>query len=107
MTSDWNPNLYLKYANERTQPSLDLIARIGLTDNAMTVDSYDVTLPERTVHGTYAAKLEDMQTALDLLAAGKIEYESWIERFPITRADEAFRRMLAAEGRDIKAIVQP
>ena len=25
MTTDWNPNLYLKYANERTQPSLDLI----------------------------------------------------------------------------------
>jgi len=80
---------------------------IGLTDNAMTVDSYDVTLPERTVHGTYAAKIEDMQTALDLLASGKIEYESWIERFPITRADEAFRRMLAAEGGDIKAIIQP
>ena len=26
---DWNPDLYLKYRNERTQPSIDLISKIG------------------------------------------------------------------------------
>ena len=38
MTTDWNPNLYLKYANERTQPSLDLIARVGLDKPARIID---------------------------------------------------------------------
>ena len=38
MSGDWNPNLYLKFANERTQPSLDLIARIGLDKPARLID---------------------------------------------------------------------
>ena len=29
---DWNPNLYLKFNKERTQPSIDLVSRI-LVDN--------------------------------------------------------------------------
>lgn len=36
--SDWNPNLYLKFANERTQPSIDLVSRIGLDRPARIVD---------------------------------------------------------------------
>jgi trans-aconitate 2-methyltransferase len=28
-SKDWNPDLYLKYANERTQPSIDLISKIN------------------------------------------------------------------------------
>ncbi len=31
MESDWNPDLYLKFRNERTQPSIDLVNRINLT----------------------------------------------------------------------------
>ena len=27
---DWNPKLYMKYGNERTQPSIDLVSRIAL-----------------------------------------------------------------------------
>ncbi len=33
---DWNPQLYLKYKNERTQPSIDLVSRI-IIDNPGTV----------------------------------------------------------------------
>jgi len=29
--TDWNPEMYLKYKNERTQPSIDLVSRIKLT----------------------------------------------------------------------------
>ena len=36
--SDWNPNLYMKYANERTQPAIDLIARIHLTTPDRIID---------------------------------------------------------------------
>jgi trans-aconitate 2-methyltransferase len=28
---DWNPDLYLKYGNERTQPSIDLIGKINIS----------------------------------------------------------------------------
>lgn len=48
-----------------------------------------------------------MQTALELMAAGKVEVSSWPEVFPLERGVEAFRRMLAAQGRDIKAILKP
>ena len=27
---DWNPDLYLKFRNERTQPSIDLIGKINI-----------------------------------------------------------------------------
>jgi trans-aconitate 2-methyltransferase len=33
---DWNPQLYLKYKNERTQPSIDLVSRINI-DNPMRI----------------------------------------------------------------------
>ncbi|MCS6849032.1 MAG: alcohol dehydrogenase catalytic domain-containing protein [Anaerolineae bacterium] len=81
---------------------------IGLHENTITAfDTYDVTLPEKRVFGTYAAKLEEMQTALDLVAAGKVDVSSWPEVFPLDRGVEAFRRMLAAQGNDIKAIIKP
>ena len=34
----WNPELYLKYANERTQPSYDLISRIEVTNPSNIMD---------------------------------------------------------------------
>lgn len=36
--TDWNPELYLKYRNERTQPSIDLVSRINLADPATAAD---------------------------------------------------------------------
>jgi len=30
--SDWNSNQYMKFKNERTQPSVDLINRISYLD---------------------------------------------------------------------------
>ena len=34
----WDANLYLKFAKERSQPSLDLIARIGLSTPNRIID---------------------------------------------------------------------
>ena len=36
--SDWNPELYLKFERERTQPVKDLVARIELPDPARIID---------------------------------------------------------------------
>ncbi|MDC0994057.1 methyltransferase domain-containing protein [bacterium] len=36
--TDWNPNLYMKYGNERTQPSIDLVARIASSSPQEIID---------------------------------------------------------------------
>jgi threonine dehydrogenase-like Zn-dependent dehydrogenase len=80
---------------------------IGLHENSMTFDSYNITLPEKQVLGTYAATIEELQQALDLMSAGKVDALSWVQRFPLTDGVTAFQRMLAAKGADIKAVVCP
>jgi len=80
---------------------------IGLHENALTFDSYGITLPEKQVLGTYAAKLEELQIALDLMAAGRVDALSWVQSFPLAAGDTAFRRMLAAQGADIKGVICP
>ena len=80
---------------------------IGLHENPMPLDSYDVTLPEKHVIGSYAATMEDMRAALDLMARGRIDPTPWVQQFPIERGPEAFRRMLAPQGDDVKAVICP
>ena len=80
---------------------------IGLHENAITLDSYNITLPEKQVLGTYAASIEELQQALDLMAAGKVDALTWVKRFSLEDGVTAFRRMLAAKGHDIKAVVCP
>ena len=73
----------------------------------MALRSYEVTLPERQIFGTYAATLDDLQHALDLMATGKVEVMDWVQAFPLDRGVEAFQRVLAARGHDIKAVLIP
>ena len=80
---------------------------IGLHENSLTLDSYGITLPEKQVLGTYAAKIDELQTALDLMASGQIDPRSWVQRFPLAEGVTAFQRMLAAKGADIKAVICP
>lgn len=35
---DWNPELYLKFRNERTQPSIDLVSRISIESPGSIID---------------------------------------------------------------------
>lgn len=80
---------------------------IGLQHNAMQLDSYALTLAEKQVIGSYGATMDDMQTALELMASGKVETESWVQTFSIERGVEAFERALAGRGGDIKVVVLP
>ena len=80
---------------------------IGLHENTVTLDSYNITLPEKQVLGTYAAKIEELQHALELMAAGKVDALSWVQRFSLEDGVTAFQRMLAAKGADIKAVICP
>ena len=80
---------------------------IGLHENTVTLDTYGITLPEKQVLGTYAAKLEELRLALDLMASGQVAALSWVQSFPLTAGVEAFHRMLAAKGADIKGVLCP
>lgn len=80
---------------------------IGLHDNSMTFDSYGITLPEKRVIGSYAATMDELKTALDLMASGRVDAHSWTTRVPLAEAAEGFRRALAARGTDIKIVVCP
>lgn len=80
---------------------------IGLHENEMTFDSYGLTLPEKQVIGSYAASIEELQQALNLMSEGKVDAHSWVQRFSLEDGVEAFQRMLAAKGNDIKAVVCP
>ena len=78
---------------------------IGLHENTVAVDTYNITLPERVVFGTYAATIAELREALDLMAAGKVDALSWVQRFPLADGVTAFNRMLAAKGADLKAVI--
>ncbi len=80
---------------------------IGLHENTITLDSFDITLPERQVMGTYGAKLDELKQAVELMRTKKIESASWTQIFPIEKSVEAFQRMLDAKGADIKAVIVP
>lgn len=80
---------------------------IGLHDNPMTLDSFAVTLPEKKVFGTYAAKVEDLKVALEWMRTRKVDAKSWTTCLPLFEAEQAFRRALAAKGTDIKMIITP
>ena len=79
---------------------MDAASRLGAI-------SYNVTLPEKQVLGTYAAKIEELAHALQLMASGQVDALSWVQRFPLEEGVTAFRRMLAAKGNDIKAVICP
>ena len=80
---------------------------IGLHENEMTLDSYGVTLPQKSILGSYSASQEEMKTAIDLLASGKIDATSWTHIFPLSDGVEAVDRMMKAQGDDIKAVLTP
>jgi len=80
---------------------------IGLHENSIPVDSYAITLPEKQVLGTYAAKIEELQQALGLMASGRVDAQSWVQRFSLADSVTAFQRMLAAKGADLKAVICP
>lgn len=80
---------------------------IGLHENAVTIDTYGITLPEKQVLGTYAAKIEELRQALELMASGRVDALTWVQRFALKDAVPAFHRMLAAQGADLKAVICP
>jgi len=77
---------------------------IGLHGNEMQLETYGITLPEKFVYGTYAAKIDDLRVALDLMAAGKVETASWVSVYPLSKGVEAFHD--AMDAKCIKVVLK-
>jgi L-iditol 2-dehydrogenase len=80
---------------------------IGLHDDTVELETYAVTLPEKQILGTYAAKVEELADALQLMKAGRVDVTSWTTAVPLDQAVPAFLRMLNPGEHDIKALFMP
>lgn len=80
---------------------------IGLGENEMTLDSYEVTLPEKQVLGTYAATQNEMQNALDLMKQGRVDVGSWPRAFALEDGAQTFERLVKSSEDEVKAILLP
>ncbi len=79
---------------------------IGLGSDEIRLHTYPITLREQTVTGSYGATADDMAAALRLMAERRVDVESWVSRYPLERAPDAFLRQLDPEQRDIKVVIE-
>lgn len=96
---------------ETNMVALDLVKpggtmlMIGLYNNSKSLLSYDIVLTEKAVMGSYAATQQDMEDALALIAAGKVDVGSWVHYYPLAEGRQAFYDMMAAKGDHIKSVI--
>ncbi len=98
--------------NVTKQLSLDLLRAggatvwIGLGGTDFTMNGLDFTVSEKKIFGTFGARQEEMQEAIDLLASGRIDASSWVDYFSLDDSVTAFERMLAGKDKDLKAVIR-
>lgn len=80
---------------------------IGLHADEMALRSYEVTLPEKQVLGTYGARQAELAEALALMRAGSVDVASWVESASLADAVPVFHRMLRPGEADFKAVFLP
>lgn len=78
---------------------------LGLHQDEMKVDSYQITLTERSVMGSYSARIDDLITALKLMSDGRIESDSWVGTSLLQDGVTAFRNLLTHPGEAIKTVL--
>jgi threonine dehydrogenase-like Zn-dependent dehydrogenase len=81
------------------------IVWIGLHEDRIDLQSYGLTLHQKSVVGTYSGSMADLESAVQLLRAGKLD-TSWATQFPVDQGGAAFQAMLRPEQGSIKAILQ-
>jgi L-iditol 2-dehydrogenase len=80
---------------------------IGLLEDNNAVNSYDLILTEKKIIGTYAAKMEELTEALELMKTGKVDVGSWVHTFTLDQGVEGFNLMLEGKGEHIKGVLCP
>jgi threonine dehydrogenase-like Zn-dependent dehydrogenase len=80
---------------------------IGLYHDEISLKSYDVTVPEKKVFGTYAGKREEFLQAIGALAEKKAVGGPWIKTFSLEDGVAAFHHALIPEEGYIKTTIIP
>jgi L-iditol 2-dehydrogenase len=78
---------------------------IGLHKNSNALYSYDIVLSEKCVMGSYAATQQDMEEAVALIAANKVDVSSWVNYYDVEDGQAAFFDMMEAKGNHIKSVI--
>lgn len=82
-----------------------VLVMIGLYDNSKALQSYDIVLNEKAVMGSYAATQPDMEEALKLIRAGKVDVGSWVHYYDLKDSKKAFFDMMEAKDNHIKSVI--
>jgi threonine dehydrogenase-like Zn-dependent dehydrogenase len=78
---------------------------LGLHEDLIRLNSYALTLEQRTVCGSYSGSFEDFRKAAQLLASGVLD-TSWATRYALGDGEAGFSDMLLGTGNNIKGILQ-
>lgn len=78
---------------------------IGLHEDPVTLNSYEVTLPEKQILGTYAATMKELATAAQILASGRFKVSGLIKPHKLDDGLLAFDDALS--GKSIKSVILP
>ncbi len=82
-----------------------MVVWVGLHEDRIELNSYALTLGQKSVSGTYSGSMDDLRRSAQLLAAGDFD-TSWVTKYPLEEGEAGFRDMLRGEGNKIKAILQ-
>lgn len=82
-----------------------MVVWVGLHEDRIELDSYALTLGQKSVSGSYSGSMDDLRQGAQLLAGGAFE-TGWATSYPLEEGEAGFRDMLKGEGNKIKAILQ-
>ena len=78
---------------------------LGLHEQMIHLDSYSLTLDQKSVSGSYSGSFEDFKLAAQLLSTGALDI-SWAKLYQLDDGEAGFRDMLAGRGSNIKGILR-
>jgi L-iditol 2-dehydrogenase len=77
---------------------------VGLHQDRINLDSYALTLGQKSVGGSYSGSMNDLRAAVQLLASGVLDI-GWAKTYRLQDGEMGFREMLGGKGDNIKAIL--
>lgn len=80
---------------------------LGLGEDGADIPTYEVTLGERCVMGSYGATMEELRVAIALMGDRSVDMSSWTSEYAIDDGVDAFMAMASAKGNDVKVILRP
>ena len=88
---------------ELVQPG-GMVVWIGLHQDQMSLNSYVLTLGQKSISGSYSGSMQDLLDATKLLDSGILN-TSWVTQYPLEHGEVGFRHMLLGKGHHIKGVL--